>query len=252
MRSSSLLIRTIKQWLDPGSHAYRILEFLYHRRRVVPAYLGRRARIRRYFAQNACRKVCIGAGPHRARGWLITDYLPQGSSVVYLDARRPFRFPPNSIDYYHTEHMIEHIGYDDGRRMLDQMFLTLKPGGRIRIATPDLQKVLALNAAETGSAAARYIRWARLQADRPTSSDRAAFAINTAMNGHGHRFVYDAATLTDALRETGFIEIRPFPVGESDDPLLRNLEQHGAILGDEFNRLETMVLEAMKPGLEQS
>jgi hypothetical protein len=37
-------------------------------------------------------------------------------------------------------------------------------------------------------------------------------------------------------------------VGSSEDATLRGLESHGRFIGEPFNRLESMVIEAVKPG----
>lgn len=248
MAKAGGVVEWAKHHFPPHSLSYRVLQYLYQRRFVLPSLIQRGARIHAYLARHSCRKICVGAGPSKLPGWLMTDYLPQDSSVIFLDARRRFPFPARSIDYYFTEHMIEHVDYVAGRHALQQMFLTLKPGGCIRIATPDLQKVLALNAApvDADSVESRYIRSLRPPAVR-ISRDRPSFAINNLISGSGHRFVYDADTLQDSLAEVGFIDIRRRKIGESDDPILQNLETHGDIIGRDFNDLETMVIEARKP-----
>ena len=237
-----------KRSLSSDSVVYRALRYIYQHRHVVASLLLRGSRIQSYFSQNACRKICVGAGPTKMPGWLLTDYVPLDASVIFLDARKPFPFDDASVDYYFTEHMIEHIDYADGRYALQQMFRTLKPNGRLRIATPDLHMVLSLSAASIGAdtVEGRYIRSVR-PASVPVSRDRVSFAVNNLLNGHGHRFVYDAETLEESLTKAGFVDIRRRAVGESDDPVLRNLEKHGDVIGRDFNELETMVIEARKP-----
>ena len=248
MGKANGIVEWAKHNISPHSLSYRVLEYLYQRRFILPSLIQRGGRIRSYFAQNPCRKICVGAGPSKLPGWLMTDYLPQDLSVIFLDARRPFPFPVGSIDYYFTEHMIEHADYADGRRALQQMFLTLKPGGHIRIATPDLQKVLALGTTpvDTDSVGSRYIRSLRPASVR-IKRDRPSFAINSLISGSGHRFVYDIETLEDSLEEVGFIDTHRCKIGASEEPVLRNLETHGKIIGKDFNDLETMVIEARKP-----
>ena len=40
--------------------------------------------------------------------------------------------------------MIEHLKYSDGQNMLKESFRVLKPKGKIRISTPDLQFLIDL------------------------------------------------------------------------------------------------------------
>jgi hypothetical protein len=42
-------------------------------------------------------------------GWLNTDYEPLNKEIVFVDVTKRFPFPEQSVDYFHTEHMIEHV-----------------------------------------------------------------------------------------------------------------------------------------------
>ena len=46
----------------------------------------------------------------------------------------------------------------------------------------------------------------------------------------------------------GFVEMARLEVGESTDENLRGIEFHGREITDEFNELESLVLEGTKPG----
>ena len=72
---------------------------------------------------------------------------PRGPQFVYMDATALFPLPDASFDYIFSEHVIEHMSYADGGRMLRECLGVLKPGGRIRIATPNLVRLLGLYAA---------------------------------------------------------------------------------------------------------
>jgi hypothetical protein len=48
------------------------------------------------------------------------------------------------------------------------------------------------------------------------------------------------------LEYLGFAKITCESVGDSLDPELRNLEQHGKMITDRFNKYETIVVEASK------
>jgi hypothetical protein len=75
----------------------------------------------------------------------------------------------------------------------------------------------------------------------------ATFVLNNAFRAWGHMFLYDEETLRSSLHQAGFVDLRRVPFGESDDPQLRGLERHGAVVGSRaMNEFETMVLEASK------
>ena len=161
-------------------------------------------------------------------------------------------------------------------RYLAEVFRVLKPGGRVRVSTPDAEKIVGLYAREKTDAQSRYLDWAArrsmglyadekslLQQRKPEWDiprehfdwffpdpvrDGAGFVVNNFFRSYGHRFLYDERTLSGALRASGFVDMRRYEPGESDDDRLRNLESHGQVIGDEMNRFETMVVEAVKPG----
>jgi len=71
--------------------------------------------------------------------------------------------------------------------------------------------------------------------------------INNFFRGFGHKFIYDYKTVQTFMLAAGFVNIVRRNVGESDDVHLRGIESHGLIIGEEFNRLETLVAEATRP-----
>lgn len=74
-----------------------------------------------------------------------------------------------------------------------------------------------------------------------------AFVINPCALNWGHQFIYDEKTLGGALERLGFREVKRCQPGESDDLNLRGIESNGRQISDDFNRLESIVLEAVKP-----
>jgi len=100
--------------------------------------------IRAYLAAHDVRALQLGAGPNALDGWLNTDIAPSRRGIAYLDATRPFPLEDETFDYVFSEHQIEHIEARHALPMLRECFRVLKPGGRLRIATPDLAVVIGL------------------------------------------------------------------------------------------------------------
>ena len=220
------------------------------RRRLKQA-LGRATRGKRidaYLRTHDVRKLQLGTGGNVYDGWLNTDIhdFLRTNEVVFLDVREPFPLPDASFDLVFSEHMLEHLTYPDGLRCLRECHRVLRPGGRIRVATPSLERLIRLYDPEPTDLQRRYLRWSVdsfvAEADAPLPG----FVLNNFLRDWGHRFVYDAQTLRHALETAGFVDVEEWPVGESGDPRLAGLERH---LSDEaeFNELETMVLEARRP-----
>jgi len=216
--------------------------------RRARSLFGPAAGVRAYLDEHDVRKLQLGAGPNELAGWLNTDRDPETPHAFYLDATHRFPLPGRSFDYVFSEHQIEHLTYRRGLFMLRECFRVLRPGGRIRIATPDLATIGGLAGSELSDEQRRYVRWAIETFVPEAPRDLAAFAINNAFRNWGHRFLYDEPALHHALAETGFTDIRRYLMGESDDDALNGLEAHGVAHGDEaMIRFETMVLEAARP-----
>ena len=103
-----------------------------------------RSKIDQYLANARLAKLQIGSGHNLLAGWLNTTLYPFEPGTVFLDASRPFPLPADSLDYVFSEHVIEHLEFDEAALMLSECFRTLKAGGRIRLATPDLKQIIAL------------------------------------------------------------------------------------------------------------
>jgi SAM-dependent methyltransferase len=198
----------------------------------------RRRQIDRYLAAHPERKLQLGAGGHPVEGWLNTDLHDYGrpTELVYLDVRKPFPLPDASFDFVYSEHMLEHLTYDEGQRCLRESLRVLRPGGTIRIATPSLERIAGLY--DAGDLEARYVRWAVETLDPEVDAPLPGVVVNNFFHSWGHRFVYDPQTLRHALRQAGFVDIEERPVGE--------LEHHLAE-APEFNEYETVVLEGRRP-----
>lgn len=205
--------------------------------------------VRAYIGGNRVRKLQIGAGANILGGWLNTNEAGFSARVIFLDATKPFPFRDHTFDYVFSEHQIEHLTYEEGMFMLSECLRVLRPGGRIRIATPDLETLIGLHVAEKNELQQRYIKWIVDAYFPERGVYKESFVINNAFQNWGHRFLYDQATLKHALEKAGFVAIARYPVGQSDDPVLQGVESHGSAVGDdEMARFETMVLEGMRPG----
>jgi predicted SAM-dependent methyltransferase len=212
--------------------------------RQIPHYLRhghflRSRAIRRYLRSSDQPRLQLGCGPHPLDGWLNSDLL---SGDIYLDITRRFPLPDASLTYVHSEHVIEHVPEEAGRRMLREIHRVLRPGGKLRITTPDLQKVIAIyedrNPVISRSDYERHLE----EATYGTPHPHAANVLNTFMRAWGHQFVYDEDDLIAKLGEAGFVEIHRVNPGESSDPLLGDVERHG----DWVNDAEAMTIEAVR------
>ena len=204
-------------------------------------------RITSYLRSYQIRKLHIGSGMNILKNWCNTDINPSIKQGIFLDARKRFPFDDCTFDYIFSEHLIEHLEYREGIRMFRECFRILKPGGKIRTATPDLRYLVELYNPEKTEIQKREI--ARIVdtyfSDIGIYQD--VFVINNFFRNFGHKFIYDYKILHETMRKTGFINIILCNAGESSDKNLRSLESHGKYITDEINKLQTFVVEGMKP-----
>lgn len=197
-----------------------------------------------YLSQSKPRKLHIGCGQNQLSSWLNADYFPLSKEVLHLDATQRFPFDDDIFDYAYSEHMIEHISYTDGLKMLSECYRVLQPSGRIRISTPDLAFLVGLYNKDKSPLQKNYIKWSS-QTYKGVLKDNETFVINNFVRDWGHTFIYDESTLKEAMIYAGFTDITKCDLGVSKDAALSNLENEARLpLG--FLRLELFILEGTK------
>jgi predicted SAM-dependent methyltransferase len=206
---------------------------------------SRRHLIQEYLGTHAAPKLQIGAGPHSLPGWLNSDIVPE-KGQVYLDAIRPFPLPSASFQCVFAEQLIEHLSYEGASVMFRESHRILRPGGRIRIVTPDLSTLVAMFKKPMDPAARHFmdaqIAWTGLNTN-PTAE---CFILNQFFSSWGHRFLYDPETLATALKAAGFRDIRQLAPRVTEDPDFEGVDSHFKVGGIELNDYPSMAFEATR------
>jgi predicted SAM-dependent methyltransferase len=179
-------------------------------------------------------------------GWLNTDLYPKAFGCVTLDATKPFPFQPGSFDYIFSEHQMEHIAYSDAANMLRESHRILRPGGKLRIALPCVDRLVALFTSSPSDSQQKYAAVRTEECYPGTKRPNPCFAINAAFMNWGHRFLYDRETLKSLLTEIGYTDIQFFEAGQSDDTNFAGIEMRTS----ETDLYETMVVQAARAGVQ--
>jgi predicted SAM-dependent methyltransferase len=203
--------------------------------------------VQAYLASHRVRKLHLGAGTTPIESWLNTDLRPGRPGIVLLDVRDPFPFEDSTFDFVFAEHLLEHLSLDEGSACLRESLRVLRPGGRVRVATPSLERLAGLFAPNRTEEARAYLEWATDRFLPHIGTYEPGFVVNNFFRSWGHQFVYDRGTLAWAFERAGFEDIRGFTPGRSDAPDLVGLERHSSVIGAEANDFETMVLEGRRP-----
>lgn len=223
---------------DPG-HPY-----LVRAHRLRRAILRSDLRLRNdYLRETTNPKLHIGGGWTLFEGWLNTD-IETIPGVMWMDATQRFPFADETFQYIYSEHMIEHVPYEKGAYMLRECYRVMRPGGAIRMITPDLSVILALHSRELSAEQERYLQWF-CQTFVPERPPSAASAINAMVRLWGHQFIYDEQTLAGAMRSAGFNSITRYPISRSGYPHFNHLV-HEQRYPEGLLNYESVTLEGIK------
>ena len=111
-------------------------------------------------------------------------------------------------DYIYSSHFLEHLFRQDGKKLLEESFRALKPGGTIRIVVPDLAYALSLYSAGEKQ---------KMLLDNFFVEDDDSYYAR-------HKYMYDFAMLEDALKNAGFQNIRRCEFRKGQTPDLDKLD----------------------------
>jgi SAM-dependent methyltransferase len=204
----------------------------------------------RYINHNKVAKLQLGAGANELDGWFNTDYFAR-KTIFFLDATKKFPFDDNSFEWVFSEHHIEHITYKQAQTMLAEIFRTMKPGGYLRIDTPDLKKYVAnyidnsLKASLTKQHAKDWIYSGFAYAANyiPVNDYYNAHFLNDIFLNYEHRFIYDFEALKALLEATGFVNVIQLDATKSLHDEFKNIASHQS----DFDYQFALYTQAQKP-----
>lgn len=81
----------------------------------------------------------VGCGAHFHPAWTNVDIRSSSPQVIAYDIRRGLPFGDAEFDVVYHSHVIEHLAPPAALVFMKQCVRVLKPGGRIRVVTPDLE-----------------------------------------------------------------------------------------------------------------
>lgn len=84
----------------------------------------------------------LGCGSRFHPAWTNVDFVATDPSVQVHDLRRGIPFEACEFDVVYHSHMLEHFDPSSARLLLRDCFRVLKSGGTIRIAVPDLERIV--------------------------------------------------------------------------------------------------------------
>jgi predicted SAM-dependent methyltransferase/glycosyltransferase involved in cell wall biosynthesis len=165
-------------------------------------------------------------------GWLnvdilnIAEHITAGHKFKQWDVRQDLSWlSDNSVDLHRASHLIEHLTLEEVKPFLRELHRTLRPGGLVRISTPDLDTIVKhyysrdmdfFNAVDQPT---EYIL-------APTAGEK--FSRLLFSGDYQHRAVYNWDMLKDFLEQAGFNKIfRSMPdFSHSEEMQMETVDQH--------------------------
>lgn len=165
-------------------------------------------------------RIEIGAWTTSRPGWISTDVHWRGD--CYLDVTRMWPVPDDSVEYIYADNVVEHLTLAQNRFLLAEAFRALKPGGRVRLVTPDVGALVELYLA--GPEAAQALREELIDEGYAIHHQVDVLRFAFQDDGHHEGYLWDEESLASELTRAGLVDISIHEAGLSGDPALVGLE----------------------------
>jgi SAM-dependent methyltransferase len=163
-------------------------------------------------------KINFGSGPYPIAGWINVDIDPAGRPDVVADLGRPLPFATGVADFIHTEDFLAQLDPVPLRGFLCECRRILKPGGAMRVLTPDLARFARMYLEDP----AHLVRIWNTFVGVPLETGTACEVLNLGMRLAG-RFQYDLETFSQLAAQAGLDTVR-VAYNESRFEALRGLD----------------------------
>lgn len=83
----------------------------------------------------------VGCGTRYHNDWTNVDMVSTGEGVIAANLLKGIPYPDNTFDAVYHSHVLEHFTREGGEHFVSECIRVLKPGGVLRISTPDLENI---------------------------------------------------------------------------------------------------------------
>ena len=164
-------------------------------------------------------RVNSGQSAHLAR-------VARARNIQFASATTRIPCAESSVSAVYSSHMIEHLDRAEARAFLAEVRRILRPGGVVRVAAPDLARMVRDYLATDD--ADGFIAATHMGLNRPTGLT--AWMKWALIGPRHHLWMYDGNSLAKLLREVGFADAVIMPPGETNivDPGDLDLKERAA------------------------
>ena len=187
------------------------------------------------------KQVLVHLGPGQKNyldGWINVDAnLFTAKIDVWADLRNPLPFKENSVDFFYSHHVIEHL--PDLQQHFAYLYSCLKPGGKIRIGGPNGDNAI-------NRFMANDLSWFGDYPDKRKSIG--GRFENFIFCRREHLTILTYSFLDELLSNAGFIKIiKRLPVRDTGYPGFIGEQVLSKEWEDSYDMPHTLLVEAEKP-----
>jgi predicted SAM-dependent methyltransferase len=192
-------------------------------------------------------KLNLGCGSNFVKGWLNIGLLrkrkfprnvvKEKDGAFILNCNLTKKFPACvDVQYTYASHFIEHLAFQQAKRLLKKIYEVTQEGGVLRLTFPDLELWIK-NYYENDTSF--FLRYQSLYLGRELKTKGEIFMSQ--VHGFGHKWCYDFETMKHVLGNIGFVGIQKKLAFNSVIPDIDQLEPNNA-----GRLLETAYVECFK------
>jgi SAM-dependent methyltransferase len=132
--------------------------------------------------------------------------------IRYANASARIPSADNSVDVVYSSHMFEHLDRREARAFLLEVRRVLRPGGVLRLAVPDLSRLVTKYLASAD--ADEFVGGTHMGQEKPKGMlSRVKIAL---VGPRHHMWMYDGRSLVGLLSDVGFADASVVPPGRTN------------------------------------
>lgn len=200
------------------------------------SFVGRAITKKLVLDKNLENYINLGSGTKTFDEYINIDFFSLFSDNVDYEAdfRYPLKIDDDSVDGIFTEHVLEHLTYDQVERLLKECHRILKPGGIIRIIVPDVSIFIEHYCLNNNDWFSQWEKHVFIESEDVNRCNRRMISKMTAISfvtqEYGHVSCWDFETLEIFLSKANFKKIEKTAFGQgSNKKMLRDDDSRASI-----------------------
>ena len=138
----------------------------------------------------------------------------QQNNVCWANSAKRIPLGNGEVEVLYSSHMLEHLSRRNGRKFLGEALRVLQSGGVLRLALPDLSKLVSKYIENGDADSFMQGLWVV-----PRSFDSFKDRLSFILFGFGdHLWMYDSSSIVKLLQEFGFVDVEVLPPNKTTIP----------------------------------